>query len=113
VSNTNISWGQGGMNSSLGSFQNALEESTSSYSSMMSQIESLGPAWTGEAATVYSGAMEEWLTQFNKVIQALGGILEKMGSNLNINTNTHTDTTDAARTLGSSMADSVPALPGF
>ncbi|WP_329457202.1 WXG100 family type VII secretion target [Streptomyces sp. NBC_01497] len=85
-----------GMKAAQGTFQTALDETTSSYSQMDGQIEGLRSSWTGQASTIYGSAMEKWLEDFNVVNNALRTMLEKLQSNTGVYANTHEDTQQQA-----------------
>lgn len=99
-----------GMKAAQGNFQTAVEEANSSYSQMESQIRTLEASWTGDAASTYTGAMDQWLQDFSTVKQQLNLMLEKLQANTGTYTTTHSNTTDVAGQLKNSMAS---PLPGF
>jgi WXG100 family type VII secretion target len=103
-----------GMTAAQSTFQTALDDSTSSYSSIEGQIEALQASWTGEAASVYTQAMTQWLEDFRTVNQALSTMLEKLSQNTNVYANTHSDTEQAAQqvaqTIGSGGFAGLPGL---
>jgi ESAT-6 family protein len=96
VANNNTSVSLDGMKAAQGTFQTALDESTSSYSQMDGQIEGLRSSWTGQAASIYGSAMEKWLEDFNVVNNALRTMLEKLQANTGVYANTHEDTQQQA-----------------
>ena len=85
-----------GMKAAQGTFQTALDETSQTYSQMTGQIEGLLSAWTGQAATIYNGAMQKWLEDFNVVNVNLRLMLEKLQSNTGVYANTHEDTQQQA-----------------
>ncbi|MFJ8158971.1 WXG100 family type VII secretion target [Streptomyces sp. NPDC094468] len=102
-----------GMTAAQGSFQTALDDASSSYAQMDSQIEGLRSNWSGDAANVYQNAMQEWLSDFNKVNQALRTMLEKLGQNTSVYANTHQDTQQQALQVAQQMSSGSVGLPGF
>ncbi|MFJ6836858.1 WXG100 family type VII secretion target [Streptomyces sp. NPDC091209] len=102
-----------GMTAAQGSFQHALDESTNAYVQMDGQIEGLRASWSGEAAQIYSQAMQEWLADFQKVNQALTQMLENLASNTKVYANTHENTQQLANQLAQSMGSGATGLPGF
>jgi WXG100 family type VII secretion target len=92
-----------GMTAAQGTFQNALDETTSSYSQMDGQIEGLRSQWTGDASSTYQNAMQEWLTDFQHVNTALSIMLEKLSQNTNVYANTHENTQQVAQQVASAM----------
>ncbi|MFC1408811.1 WXG100 family type VII secretion target [Streptacidiphilus sp. N1-12] len=102
-----------GMTAAQGTFQNALDETTSSYSQMDGQIEGLQASWSGDAANVYTQAMQQWLEDFNTVNGALRTMLEKLSSNTNVYANTHEDTQQVAQQVAQNISSGAVGLPGF
>ncbi|MBC3841044.1 WXG100 family type VII secretion target [Streptacidiphilus sp. 4-A2] len=103
-----------GMTAAQGTFQTALDDASSSYSQVEGQIEALQASWSGEAATVYSQAMTQWLEDFRTVNQALATMLEKLSQNTNVYANTHADTEQVARQVAQTIGSgNFTGLPGF
>ncbi|MDT0464429.1 MULTISPECIES: WXG100 family type VII secretion target [Streptomyces] len=102
-----------GMTAAQGSFQTALDETTSSYAQMDGQIEGLRASWSGDAANIYHNAMQEWLNDFDKVNQALRTMLEKLAQNTNVYANTHENTQQQAQQVAQQMGSGNIGLPGF
>lgn len=102
-----------GMTAAQGTFQTALDDSTSSYAQMDGQIDGLRASWTGDAANVYTQAMQQWLEDFNTVNNALRTMLEKLSANTNVYANTHEDTAQVAQQVAQNIASGVTGLPGF
>ncbi|MET8413470.1 WXG100 family type VII secretion target [Streptomyces sp. NPDC005195] len=102
-----------GMTAAQASFQHALDESTTAYVQMDGQIEGLRASWSGQAALIYTQAMQEWLADFQKVNQALTQMLENLASNTKVYANTHADTEQLANQLAQNMGSGATGLPGF
>lgn len=102
-----------GMTAAQGTFQTALDEASGSYAQMEGQIDGLRGSWSGEAAQIYHQAMQDWLSDFQKVNQALTTMLEKLAANTNVYANTHENTQQIAGQVASAMASGVTGLPGF
>ena len=102
-----------GMTAAQSTFQSALDEATSSYSQMDGQIEGLQASWTGDAASVYTQAMQQWLEDFNTVNQALRTMLEKLSANTNVYANTHENTQQVASQVAQAIGSGASGLPGF
>ncbi|MEW2520813.1 WXG100 family type VII secretion target [Actinacidiphila alni] len=102
-----------GMTAAQGTFQTALDHGATSYAQMAGQIEGLSASWTGDASSIYSGAMQAWLDDFNKVNQALRTMLEKLQQNTHVYANTHEETQQTAHQVAQNIASGVTALPGF
>ncbi|MGW7673281.1 WXG100 family type VII secretion target [Streptomyces sp. NPDC054775] len=100
-----------GMVAAQGSFQTALDETSRSYAQMDGQIMGLHGSWSGDAASIFSNAMQEWLNDFNQVNGALQRMLEQLSANTNVYGNVHTDTQDKANQVAQAMAQS--GLPNF
>lgn len=100
-----------GMQAAQGSFQTAVDETTRTYTQMEGQISSLAASWTGDAASTYLGAMQEWLSEFQQVRAALGRMLETLGGNSNVYVTVHGNTQAQAAAVGKQIA--TPALPSF
>ncbi|BBA96925.1 hypothetical protein RVR_2449 [Actinacidiphila reveromycinica] len=101
-----------GMTAAQGTFQTALDETTGSYSQMDGQIMGLQASWQGDAANIYSQAMQEWLSDFSRVNNALQRMLETLSANTHVYANVHSDTNSTALQVASSMQSGV-TLPGF
>ena len=102
-----------GMTAAQGSFQTALDETTGSYAQMDGQIEGLKATWTGDAANIYTAAMQSWLEDFDKVNQALRLMLEKLADNTHVYANTHEDTQQRAQQVAQQVSSGHVGLPGF
>jgi WXG100 family type VII secretion target len=103
-----------GMTAAQSTFQTALDDSSNSYSQIEGQIEALQASWTGEAASVYSQAMGQWLEDFRTVNQALSTMLEKLSQNTSVYANTHSDTEQAAQQVAQTIGSGgFAGLPGF
>jgi WXG100 family type VII secretion target len=102
-----------GMTAAQGSFQTALDHTTSSYAQMDGQIEGLRASWSGEASTIYVSAMHDWLTDFDKVNQALRTMLEKLAENTKVYASTHENTQQQAQQVMQQMQSGSVGLPGF
>ncbi|MER7918343.1 MULTISPECIES: WXG100 family type VII secretion target [Streptomyces] len=102
-----------GMTAAQGSFQTALDETTGSYAQMDGQIEGLRASWSGEAANIYHTAMQDWLTDFDKVNQSLRTMLEKLAQNTHVYANTHENTQQQAQQVAQQMGSGSVGLPGF
>src|SRR4051794_30069419 len=85
-----------GMTAAQGSFQSALDHTTTSYAQMDGQIEGLRASWRGRAANIYGSAMQEWLVDFDNVNKALRRMLETLAENTHVYANTHEDTQQQA-----------------
>ncbi|GAA3760153.1 WXG100 family type VII secretion target [Streptomyces tremellae] len=114
AANSNTSVDIEGMKRAQGTFQTAVDESSSSYSNMEGQIEALGPAWTGQAATIFHGAMGKWLEDFRTVNQQLQRMLETLSQNTGVYANVHSDTEDKAQQVQQLISSgNLGGLPGF
>lgn len=102
-----------GMTAAQGAFQHALDESSSAYAQMEGQIEGLHGSWSGEAAQIYSQAMQEWLADFRQVNQALASMLENLAANTKVYANTHENTEQLASQLAQNIGSGVTGLAGF
>ncbi|MFD8542566.1 WXG100 family type VII secretion target [Streptomyces sp. NPDC059649] len=102
-----------GMTAAQHTFQTTLDEATSSYAQMDGQIEGLRASWSGQASTIYQGAMQAWLSDFTQVNQALRTMLEKLGQNTNIYADTHENTQQQANQVAQAMGSGAVGLPGF
>ncbi|MEV0165770.1 WXG100 family type VII secretion target [Nonomuraea fuscirosea] len=65
--------------------------------------ETLGGAWMGEAATVYTQVLNEWTPQFTKVIEALARIGENLKATDVQYTEASTSASEVAARLRSSL----------
>jgi WXG100 family type VII secretion target len=105
-----------GMKHAQGSLQNALDHTSSYYAAMDGQIEGLKASWTGQAASVYQSAMQEFLVDVRVVHEQLAGILDKLHQNTGVYANTHEQTQQEASQLAQLISSGNPGssgLPGF
>jgi WXG100 family type VII secretion target len=102
-----------GMTAAQNTFQTALDDASNSYAQIEGQIEALQGSWTGEAATIYGQAMQQWLQDFRTVNQALATMLEKLAQNTNVYANTHQNTEQVASQVAQTIGSGATGLPGF
>ncbi|GAA4794595.1 WXG100 family type VII secretion target [Streptomyces ziwulingensis] len=110
AANTNTSVDISGMLAAQSSFETAVGDADSSYTSMQSQIDALRSSWSGDAANTYQIAMDNWLADFNTVRTQLSLMLQKLQANTGTYDTTHQGTSDTATVLAKTMSD---PLPGF
>ncbi|MFF2141676.1 WXG100 family type VII secretion target [Kitasatospora sp. NPDC058190] len=101
-----------GMTAAQGTFQHAVDEATTSYANVEGQVEALAASWTGQAASIYTQAMQQWLADFQKLNQALTTMLETLAANTHVYANTHQDTEQVAHQVAQQVA-SGGGLVGF
>ncbi|MFH9090395.1 WXG100 family type VII secretion target [Streptomyces sp. NPDC017673] len=100
-----------GMVAAQGAFQTAVDETGRTRTQMETQITSLIASWSGDAATTYLGAMTEWLSEYQRVCEALQRMLETLQNNTHLYGNVHSGTQSQASAVARTMA--TPALPAF
>jgi WXG100 family type VII secretion target len=71
---------------------------------MTDQQSTLAANWTGETASSFGQALNQWLQDFNTVKTQLSNMLETLSQNTGIYTNTNDESTQMAQTFGSSMS---------
>jgi WXG100 family type VII secretion target len=100
-----------GMVAAQSAFQSAVDDTSRTRTQMESQITSLVASWSGDAATAYLGAMTEWMSEYDRVCQALKSMLDTLSSNTGLYAGVHENTQSQAAAVAKSMA--TPALPAF
>ncbi|MFE7117559.1 WXG100 family type VII secretion target [Streptomyces sp. NPDC057654] len=99
-----------GMRAAQPHFENALSETSQSYSNMQEQAATLEGGWTGDAARSFTNALNQWLENCNIVKQQLQAVTDKLAANTGSYQNVHSTTQDEASTLNSAIG---AGLPGF
>ncbi|MEC3993796.1 WXG100 family type VII secretion target [Actinacidiphila sp. DG2A-62] len=99
-----------GMRATMPAFESALAETGNQYTGLEAQVETLGGNWTGEAASVFLGAMRQWLEDFSSVRSKLQTIYEKFEADTGNYQAVHSNTVDEANALKNAIAG---GLPGF
>lgn len=93
-----------GMTAAQGNFQNALDEVNTAYQNMTEQQQTLAANWTGETASSFGQALEQWLEDLNTVKQALTNLLEALSKNTGVYSNTNDQSTQVASQFKSGLA---------
>ncbi|MER8184560.1 WXG100 family type VII secretion target [Kitasatospora sp. NPDC094015] len=101
-----------GMTAAQGTFQHAVDSATNAYANVEGQVEALAASWTGEAATIYHQAMQQWLADFRNLNQALTTMLETLAANTHVYADTHQNTSDVAHQV-SQQISAGSGLVGF
>ncbi|MGW7578909.1 WXG100 family type VII secretion target [Streptomyces sp. NPDC054765] len=99
-----------GMRAAQPHFESALNETTQAYKSMEEQRVALASNWTGDAASSFTHALDQWLENCKTVSQQLSNVIEKLAATTGNYQNVHASTSDAATSLNSAIA---AGLPGF
>ncbi|WP_239340968.1 WXG100 family type VII secretion target [Frankia sp. CiP3] len=89
-------------------FETAFTESNDAYQKISTTIGGLPNVWTGQAATPYSGAMHTWLTNFGKVVTALGHMKDTLESG----TKEYQANEDANQQMVTRISTDLAGLPG-
>lgn len=91
-------------------FETAVSSTSSAYSAMQDQADTLAASWKGDAAVAFTGAMNDWLEQCNVVKQQLQSVLEKLQANTHQYDQVHGNTVDAATSLKQAVAAGLPGM---
>ncbi len=95
-----------------GDFQNALDQVNTAYSDMDEQRGTLAANWTGEASSIFGGALQSWLDDFSTVKNQLTTILETLSANTGVYARTHEGSQQVASSFKSGLGD-LTGLPGL
>lgn len=98
-----------GMVAAQNSFQNALDQCNTAYSNMSEQQSTLASNWTGEAASSFGQALNQYLEDLNTVRSQLSTMLETLSSNTGVYTNTN----EGSSQMASAFANGLPGLTGI
>jgi WXG100 family type VII secretion target len=93
-----------GMTTAQGNFQSALDQVNTAYSNMTEQQSTLAANWTGETASTFGGALNQWLDDFNTVKTQLSNMLETLSQNTGVYTNTNEGSQQMASSFTSGMS---------
>jgi WXG100 family type VII secretion target len=91
-------------------FETALAEVGSAYNGMSDQAQVLESSWTGDSASTFIGALNQWLENCNVVKQALQSVTDKLEANTHNYTRVHSDASDSSSAVKQAMS---AGLPGF
>jgi WXG100 family type VII secretion target len=97
------------MISAQGNFQNALDSVNTAQTNMTEQQSTLLANWTGETASAFGQALEQWLTDCGTVKTQLTTILEALSQNTGVYANTNEGSTQMATAFKNGMSG-VPGL---
>lgn len=93
-----------GMTAAQGNFQNALDQCNTAYSNMTEQQSTLAANWTGETASAFGQALNQWLEDFNTVRTQLSRITETLSTNTGVYSNTNEQSQQMASSFASGMS---------
>ena len=93
-----------GMTAAQANFQNALDQVNTAYSNMTEQQSTLAGNWTGETASTFGQALEQWLQDFATVRTQLTRILETLSQNTGVYSNTNEQSTQMASSFRSGLS---------
>ena len=98
-----------GMTTAQNSFQNALDACNTAYSNMTEQQSTLGANWSGEAASAFGQALNQFLEDLGTVRTQLSSMLETLSANTGVYANTDGQSSDMA----AAFAGGLPGLSGI
>lgn len=98
-----------GMTTAQASFQNALDQVNTAYNNMSEQRYTLASNWTGETASAFGNALDQWLQDFSVVQSQLTRILETLSAN----TGVYARTNEGSQQLAASFAGGLSGMPGL
>lgn len=100
-----------GLRSAINVFSNGVANFDTQYKAMSQTQANIASQWTGEASTAFGQAVQNWLTDFYKVIQVLNGMENALTQNTNLLDQTNQATIQRAQQAAAAV--SMPRLPGF
>jgi WXG100 family type VII secretion target len=100
-----------GLHRAINTFSTGVQNFDQSYKSMTTTASTITSAWTGAASTCFEQAMNNWLTDFYKVINVLNGMENALSQNTSVLTQTNETTIAAAQHAAAGIT--APQLPGF
>jgi WXG100 family type VII secretion target len=95
-----------------GDFQTALDQVNTAYADMDEQRGMLAAHWSGEASSIFGGALQNWLDDFNVVRGQLSGLLETLSANTGVYARTHEGSQQVANSFAHGLGN-MPGLPGL
>lgn len=98
-----------GMTAAQATFQNALDQVNTAYSSMTEQQATLAANWYGETASAFGGALDQWLQDFSTVRAQLTKILETLSANTGVYANTN----DGSQQMAASFSSGLSGVSGL
>lgn len=93
-----------GMTAAQPHFQTAVDNCNTAYNNMTEQQSTLAANWTGETASTFGQAMNQWLEDFNTVRTQLTHILETLSQNTGVYANTQEGSQQMAASFQSGLS---------
>jgi WXG100 family type VII secretion target len=93
-----------GMRGAQQNFQQALDNVNTAYTNMTEQQSTLAANWTGETASTFGQALNQWLEDFSTVRTQLTRILEALSQNTGVYANTNEQSQQMAGSFQSGMS---------
>jgi WXG100 family type VII secretion target len=93
-----------GMRGAQQNFQQALDNVNTAYSNMTEQQSNLAANWTGETASTFGQALNQWLEDFSTVRTQLIRILEALSQNTGVYANTNEQSQQMAGSFQSGLS---------
>ncbi|WP_030935824.1 WXG100 family type VII secretion target [Streptomyces sp. NRRL S-646] len=100
-----------GLRSAINVFSNGVSNFDSQYRSMSQTVSNIQSVWTGQAYQAFDRALQNWLVDFNKVIQVLNGMENALTQNTSVLDQTNQVTIERAQQAAAGIT--APRLPGF
>jgi WXG100 family type VII secretion target len=91
-------------------FETAVSATSSSYSAMQDQADTLAASWKGDASAAFITALNDWLEQCNIVKQQLQSVLDKLQANTHQYDQVHGNTVDSATAIKQAIAAGLPGM---
>jgi WXG100 family type VII secretion target len=98
-----------GMIAAQGNFQNALDQVNTAFNNMQDQESTLAANWTGETASTFGQALNQWLEDFSVVRQQLSGMLETLSTNTGVYANTN----EGSQQMAASFSNGLSGVAGL
>lgn len=98
-----------GMIAAQSNFQNALDQVNTAYNDMQEQQENLSTNWSGDTASAFGQAVDQWLADFGTVQTQLANILDTLSANTGVYANTN----EGSSAMAKSFADGMSGVAGL
>ncbi|MGW1029001.1 WXG100 family type VII secretion target [Streptomyces sp. NPDC002577] len=101
-----------GLQKAINVFSNGVANFDSQYKAMSTTVGNVQAVWTGQAFQAFDRALQNWLTDFYKVISVLNGMENALTQNTNVLTQTNEATIQKAQQAAAGI-HAPTTLPGF
>ena len=100
-----------GLQQAIQIFSSGVQNFDGQYKAMSTTATTIASNWSGAASTSFEQAMNNWLTDFYKVVNVLNGMENALSQNTSVLTQTNETTIAAAQKAAAGIT--APHLPGF